>query len=171
MVLGALGAMGCSLVKTEVVKVSGGEAISVEVEHEWPPTGHGGILYLPAEGGAIRITSVGVFLNAKRKLVAVFAFRVKNGGTLNSVLIEDVTDNQAEVLVDDSGPKLDKGDWSASVDLKPITGSCPQWLLSSKESIRIYRFSIAAAKAEKLVIYQAVTYNSRYKEFLVRNLR
>ena len=169
--LGTLGPTGCALVKTEVVKISGGEVVRVKVEHEWPPSGGGGVQYFPSENEALRITKVSVHVNDKRELAAVFAFRVKDGRALNAVLIEDVTDNQAEILVDDSGPKLDKGDWSASVDLKPFSGSWSQWLLSSHESVRIYRFSIVTAQAQKLVIYQAVTYNSRYKEFLVRNLR
>lgn len=163
---------GCAMVTTEGIRISGGETVKVTVERNWPSTGPGGLLFSPSENDTVRITRADFLATGEnRQLTHVFAFRLKDGSAPASVKVEDVSDEQAEILVTDTTPKPGQSFWQEYATPRTLADPHLKWLLSNEDTVRVYRFSIATTAAKNVVLYQAVTYTSRFKSLMVRILR
>lgn len=93
---------------------------------------------------------------AEKKVICRFQFRDENANrTLQSVRVEDVTEEEALVLIDDLAPKLDKQRWVAVT--KPFDATSPEikWVFYIADSVRVYRFTITTADGRKVVMHQA----------------
>ena len=163
--------VGCALIKQESFTISGGKIVSLVVERGWPSPLSGSSMF-PSENEEIRIEEVGAYLiDPKRKeLTYSFRIQVKNGASLTSVKIEDVSDEQAQLLVDDTQPKLTKAEWVGYATPKKLADRNLRWVLSDQDSIRIYRFIVTMNTEKKTVMYQAVTHSRNFKTFLRRVL-
>lgn len=100
----------------------------------------------------------------------VFALVWKDGDLPTSVTVEDVTDVQAVMLVNDRTPRLTNSTWGGRSAILPLNDSHLNWLQATKEAVRIYRFNVATSSGNEFQLDQAVTYSSRYMAFLKRCL-
>ncbi|MCC6820114.1 MAG: hypothetical protein IT579_05220 [Verrucomicrobia subdivision 3 bacterium] len=100
----------------------------------------------------------------------VFALVWKDGDLPTSVTVADVTDARAVILVNDPAPQLTNSTWGGRSAILPLNDSHLNWLQSTEDAVRIYRFNVATISGHEFQLDQAVTYSSRYTAFLKRCL-
>jgi hypothetical protein len=165
---------GCALVKQESFTISNGETVNLLVERGWPTQSSGalGTSMFPSENEGFRIVEIGTYHIDSEKNELTYSFRIqaKNSSSLTSIKIEDVSDEQAQLLVEDSAPKLTKSEWTGYATPKKITDRNLHWIMSDQDSVRIYRFTIITDTKKKTVMYQAIVLSREYKSFLRRVL-
>lgn len=136
---------------TILVPIAGGEKVEVTY-------GRAGPVMVLKNGVQIE-TSILDLSKDKKHLVYVFKFLVKNGATPRRVLVADLTDDPAELIVDDHAPQLTNGHWVAErVDRDPRGDPTLAWLGTVDDSMRIYRFTVTLADGTVVVLDQPVSY-------------
>jgi hypothetical protein len=159
----ALGTLvGCSTIQNETFTISGGESVSL-------PITSGGAA--PTENDFVKMAVAGFLVNgSKGELSYTFGFFVKGSDALSSVAVEDVSDREAELLVDDHSPQLRNHYWTGNAAPRTLSDSNLHWILSDNTSIRIYRVTISTASGHTYKLYQASVYRGEAKPVLRRAL-
>ena len=175
---------GCAATHNEHHVISGGEAINIEVERMHPRIFSPGNLMYPASNEFVEVPhSVGIetALPPGKGVQYSFALKWKNADSPTSVIVEDVTDADAVVLVNDATPQLTNTPWAGSyatifraqrnaphcywVGVSPVLPlSDPHlgWLQTKQDTVRIYRFNVTTASGNSFQLYQAKNYCSGY---------
>lgn len=132
-------------------KIAGGEIVKC-------PTTDGGPL--PAEFGSYKMEDAGPIIekdsDGKRMfMVFTFGMSVKQNAEPNHIKVEDVTDDNALTIVDDTSPKPENGYWKANADPVLITRESVPWLYDTEPTIKIFRITIEDKNSpEKIILYQ-----------------
>jgi hypothetical protein len=146
-----IGLAGCASQAPSVkLRIAGGEKITVDL-------GRGGVV--GGENKDVKIEAAGIVPNATSKQV-VFFFGVvfKTGGVPKSVKVEDVTEDAAVPMIEDSHPKLAGKAWRwSSPPVSPDNISL-RWIHEIDESFRVYRFTIVLSDDRQIVVHHAVFY-------------
>ena len=168
---------GCAFVREEPFAISGGQNVNLTVERPWPRWTDIWVDYLPAENEHFRLDAVGCYpvVGHQGELHYGFSLRLKHGDAPDGITIEDASDAEAELLVEDHAPRfqtpLDQHlpVWSGTSAAQPLAHHNFQWLKTDHESVRIYRFTIVASTGKSETLYQTVNYSHRYKRFIVQH--
>lgn len=140
--------------RTKEYTILGGQTIKAEVRDGMP---------LPAQKAGVVIEGAG-FALGEGKLIWSFDFTSQT--TPTRVVIEDVSGQNAQLLVNDATPKLD-GDHHWSGEAAPLVLSrkdCP-WLFESGDTTKVFRFSVTLlGKSEPVVIFQPAIYSAETKQ-------
>jgi hypothetical protein len=143
-----------------VCPISGGETVTIILTAKGP---------VPAENDDFKVVAAMITPNIEKKqFVYSFGLLAKNGKAPQHVTIEDVSEEKPELLVDDTGTKLDdKQIWKQ--DTAPKTSADPRlgWLYHEGNSPRIYRFTIVTDDGRRLVMHHL----SNYPVFIKVSLR
>jgi hypothetical protein len=129
-----------------VATIAGGEQLRI-------PLNKGGAVM--AKEGSIQILHAGGDVEPnKHQFFYKFAFADSSGSELRSVLVEDVSDEKAVLLVEDLQPKLVERRWDATSrffnrDDEPI-----KWVFYVGDSFRVFRFTVTFADGRKIVLHQ-----------------
>lgn len=135
--------------------VSGGQKIRV-------PLGRGGA-ELTNEGG-VQINTASFTLNADKKIVFVFAFTDSRHRPLRSVRVEDVSDDKPALFVDASSPQVSEtGQWRSESEPLALGDRRLGWLATIPNSLRVYRFTLAFADGQTVVLHQGTLYPAMLK--------
>jgi hypothetical protein len=138
------------------VTVAGGESVRVPIEH-------GAARH--AENSDVKIESAGFVADrAKQEIVFVFGFREKKMEWPRSVTVEDVTGDNAELLLTDTTPRLARdGTWKGTA--APLRKGDPglAWLEKSGDTFKVFRLTIITADGRKLVMFQAAIWGAALK--------
>jgi len=175
---------GCAAIHTEHRVISGGEAIDIEVVRMWPWDFNPGNLMDPASNEFVEVPhSVGIetALPPGKGVQYSFALKWKDADSPTSVIVEDVTDAEAVVLVNDAAPHLTNTPWAGSyatifraprntprcywVGVSPVLQLWDPnlgWLQTKQDTVRIYRFNVTTASGNSFQLYQAKNYCSGY---------
>ncbi len=84
----------------------------------------------------------------------LFAFTDKSGRPPRHVKVEDVTESEPVVLVDDAQPKLEKTLWRAVSEKMGVGDPRLKWVMTVDNAIMIYRFTIVTADGKTVKLYQ-----------------
>jgi len=125
--------------------------------------------FKPAENDRIIVSEPSlqaVNLDGKYYLRWSFALRPKQGAVLSTIRIEDVSDPVPLFLVNDVSPQLDAGQWMENAGLMDLPSASARWLFESKETVRIFRFTMSEPDGQSYVLYQGVRYSPASKEAL-----
>ena len=144
------------------VRISGGERITIDLKN-------GDIV--GAESKEIKVRMGGLVTNAKDKQACyVFILEFKVGDVPQSIKIEDVTDEVAQVFVEDHEPKLDARIWNWKS--APLDGDAKslQWVREIDDSFRVCRFTVVLKDGRKLSQYQSAYYPAFVKARLRKEL-
>ena len=133
-----------------MVPVAGGEKLRV-------PLGRGGVV--PTEENGIRIDSTTLMpTDDKKQAVFGFAFTDAQTRALQSVKVEDISDDAPILIVDDPKPDSVKGRWHTVTRPYDIHEAALKWALQLDKSVRIYRFTAVFADGRKVVLNQGMIY-------------
>lgn len=125
-----------------------------------------------ASGGGVTIERAGLEPNAAAKAVNyVFDLTVSDNRAPRSVIVEDVTsDNEKEVLAEDTRPFVTKGRWHFVTPSRTAAESDLAWILTIEAGMRIYRFTVVTADGRKLVLYEPSEYSGQIKSQIRKTL-
>jgi hypothetical protein len=140
-----------------VCPISGGETVTFVLTPRGPKA---------AENDDFLVVGASIMPNVEKKqFVYSFGLWAKKDKAPKHVTVEDVSEEQIELLVDDAAPKLEsKNVWKQ--DTPPKTAADPRlgWLYHEGNSPRIYRFTIVTDDGRQLVMYQLSIYPVFIKE-------
>jgi hypothetical protein len=111
-----------------------------------------------AKSGNIEIVQAALMpspVREKKEVVYLFAFSDKSPEPAKSVIVEDVSDDSAKLMVEDLHPKFNKGRWVGYSRVFTPNDAALNWLTFLDDSIRVFRFTITSASGEKIVLHQA----------------
>ncbi len=187
---------GCAMIHTESHQVSGGQSVSVEVERMWPGWDSRGFMMMPTRNEHAEVQQVMAFspsqlstniihclLRKDAHLLAsaltfpppqlstnvvqyAFALKWKDAHLPASIKVEDVTDAQPVVLVEDPNPT--STDWEGMSAVLPLNDPNLAWVQSTEDAIRIYCFTVVSSSGEQIRFYQAVNYSYHFTALLRR---
>ena len=100
----------------------------------------------------------------------IFGFFEKKGGIPRRVLVEDVTDDEPTLWVDDRSPILKNGHWEYACPAVAYEEKSLRWLREIDNSVRIYRFTVDQGDGPALVVYEAAIFPSVVKEFIKKQI-
>lgn len=132
--------------------ISGGQTIKCPVTDGGP---------IPADNGTYKIIGAGFGMDKAGKAPVIFFgfnFSVQKSVSLTRVMIEDVTDEKAILLVDDKNPKIESLLWTGKAAEQKISKSTTPWLFDNKPTIKVFRFTISATSSPDAVMYQPAWY-------------
>ncbi len=134
-----------------VCPISGGETVTFVLTPKGPA---------PAENDDFKVVESAVSPGVGQKqFLYVFGLLAKNGKAPKHITVEDVSEENVELLVDDAGPKLDANNiWKQST--LPKTAADPRlgWLHHEGNSPRVYRFTIITDDGRRLVMHHLAIY-------------
>jgi hypothetical protein len=149
---------GCAaamMAKPQEFTILGSEKIMAETERGMP---------LPAEKDGIKI-SVAAFMVGDGKLI--FTFGLTSANELTSVVVEDVTESKASVLVEDNAPTLKNGYWKGNAIPLPLSKSGVPWVFTRGDTTKVFRVTaVPKSESRKLVLYQPAVYSGGTKQKL-----
>ena len=73
-------------------------------------------------------------------------------------------------LIEDSAPKLNKGEWRGAVTNLDLKDRRLGWMTSLDDSVRVIRFTVVLADGRTSVLDQAVSYPGLYKAVIRKAL-
>jgi hypothetical protein len=129
--------------------ISGGERIRV-------PIGNTGVLPTVVDG----VKSEGPVPrpDAQKKLVYYFNLSDRRARPLKSVRVEDVSDAEPILLLDDTHATWTDGRWQGnSAPLGPEDRAM-NWMTTITNTLRVFRFTVTFADGKTLTLYQGAMY-------------
>jgi hypothetical protein len=132
--------------------ISGGQTVKCPVTDGGP---------IPADNGIYKIVGAGFGMDKEGKEPVIFFgfnFSVQKPVPVTRVVVEDVTDEKAVLLVDDNSPKIESLLWTGKAAEQKVSKSTTPWLFDKKPTIKIFRFTISAAGSPATVMYQPAWY-------------
>jgi hypothetical protein len=155
---------GCSSPQMPSLKIrtSSGEKITVDMSR-------GGVV--GPENKDFKISGALLELNAKAKQ-ALYAFGIdfKTKANVKNITVEDVSDEKAQVLVNETNPKVEKGLWRFASPPMGVESRAIAWIYEIDESFRVYLFTITFEDGRKVTQYHATYYPSFSKAMFARRL-
>lgn len=153
------GFAGCAAQAPAVkLRIAGGEKIMVDL-------GRGGVI--EGESKEVKVGVAGFMTNTQaKKGFYVFGLELKTMPALISMKVEDVTDDNVVLLVDDRSPKLAGRIWRWATPLQSPDEKTLRWIQEIDDSFRVYRFTIALSDGRQLVLHHAAFYPAFAKEHM-----
>ena len=126
---------------------------------------------IPDENADVKLLPVSIDLKKEFKAIDYhFSFTEKEGRGLRSVVVEDVSDPKAEILVEDGQPSLQGKDWHGVSGPKLPDDPRLAWLNDPDDTFRIFRYTIVTADGRQIVMYNAAGYLPFAKTYLKKQL-
>lgn len=92
----------------------------------------------------------------QKKISYAFGIHVASSTPPKHVRVEDVSDEQPILLLDDANPQLVKAYWRGQSAWYGVDAPEINWVTFLGESVRVYRFTITAADGRTVVLHQAM---------------
>jgi hypothetical protein len=150
--------VGCTSSSTgRLTPISGGQSVSLARQESG---------FKPAENDRVVITEAGlqtVNLGGNYYVRWAFSIRPKQAAELSAILIEDVTDPVPLLLVNDVAPQQEGGKWTENAGLMELSSTNVRWLSDSKETVRVFKFTIKELDGRSYVLYQGMLYSPAAK--------
>jgi hypothetical protein len=164
---------GCQMAQygtfTREVPLAGGQTEQVQFVHG---------LAVTAENEDFRVGVAGL-RPAGQNIFLLFSIYSKRDALPRRVKVEDVSENGAEVFVDDlhpgflADPNSPGGvtrTWAWQKGPLIATDWRPTWFHDPDESVRLYRFTIVTSDGREEVLDQAMSYPASVKKFILKAL-
>ncbi len=154
---------GCATGDVEMLAtITGGKQLRV-------PIGRGGVE--PAREDGVEVKLASFILNQDKKPIYAFALSDSRARAVRQIRVEDVSDETAVTLVDDTDPKVPaNGTWNR--ETAPIELGDPRlaWLVTISNTLRVYRFTVTFADGRTLVLHQGALFSAHVKEAMRQTL-
>lgn len=120
-----------------------------------------------AKKGSIEVLNASLIPNpnpAEHKHIFLFVFAEADGVPPKSVVVEDVTDRELIVMVDDQAPKLaENNHWRGTSKLLTGEDREVEWLGQLGDTMRVYRFTVTKSDGKQVVLHQGWMIPGRLK--------
>jgi len=148
--LASILAIGCATGEyAYVTTISTGERIQIPLVNGAP---------LPAKKGNLTVMHAGLVPNPNpddKKLKYLFHLEDKSLVPPKAVVVEDVTDDHAILMVEDLAPKFTEARWTGASPLYGGEDPAMAWVGPLGDSTRVFRFTVTAADGSKTTLDQA----------------
>ena len=101
------------------------------------------------------------------QLKYIFGFATKKPAQITHVKVEDITEKQPIVLVDDKEPKIEKNRWSGHSAIMPVTSETTPWMFDKRTTKMIFRITVSTAAADDINLVQPATYSASTKRLML----
>lgn len=143
---------------TEIIAVSGGQNL------RFTRVGAG---FVKAENERFVVDEAGLTTyrtGGKNFVRWQFAIMPKRETAPQEVKIEDVTNDNPVLILEDRAPRIDERRWSRQSDLiRANTQSIP-WLFEFVRTTRVFRITVRETNGKTSVLYQAVLFTPKAKK-------
>ncbi len=145
-------------------KISGGQTVKCPITDAGP---------IPAESGPYKMKVAGFLLHREPDgrnptLTFTFGFEVQKTATLTHVTVEDVSDDKAVLLVDDTNPKVETAYWKGNAAAVGVSKKSTPWVFDKKPTIKIFRLTIDSRDNPEVILYQPAWYPAQSKAQIVQ---
>ncbi|MFT3783908.1 MAG: hypothetical protein QM790_18000 [Nibricoccus sp.] len=163
-VLVLLACSGCVAPEPQArIRIAGGERVVVNLR--------GG----KVEGSQSKFAQVlgaRLMVNAeKHETVYQFGLAFEPGSEPTKIVVEDVTEDHAEVLFKDDKPQLKDSRWITTTAPVDINSPSLKWLHDIDDSFRVYRFSITLRDGQQISLLNAAIYLGFFKTGLMQTIK
>jgi len=135
--------------------ILGGEKITCEVDGKEPAL---------AQKDGIKLQQP-AFVAREGEFAYQFAFDTK--ARVTKIVIEDVTEKSARVLLEATDPKIKKGGWFDITKPVELSKKSLPWIFEPADTTRVYKFSIFVSKSSTpVILYQPVVWDIKAKQYL-----
>ncbi len=152
---------GCTMPdELRPVPISGGRVVDIPIGPNGPRPGRGNgyeVLHAWMSPGT-----------QDREVIYQFALSVPPATNIQSIKVEDISDEQAYLLVEDLHPWQTDRQWT--INTLPIKAEDPRlaFVYNITPSLRVYRFTIIDGTNRRTVLYQTANYSNIFK-FAIRH--
>jgi hypothetical protein len=149
-------------------KISGGQSISAKVVKSVP---------LPAENHIAKIEHAGFHIgpgdDEEQKAYLTWSFIVafKDSIKPTTILVEDVTDEDKILLIQDNAPTLREHKWIKKHIPILVTQDNFRWLYELKDTTRVFRFTFIVDESPEIILHQPALFSSENKLYLRQHVR
>lgn len=99
-------------------------------------------------------------------LAYLFAFVLKQPVQVTRVRVEDLTDKQPVLLVDDRAPKVTGDRWSGRTRAQPMTHGNFPWVFDDFHTKKLFRFTVSTRDQGEISLEQPARFDVAIKEVL-----
>jgi hypothetical protein len=101
-------------------------------------------------------------------LAQIFTFVLKQPIEVTRVRVEDLTDKQPILLVDDRAPKVADKRWTGGTRVVPMTPGNFPWVFDDFATKKLYRITVSTQGQGEISLEQPATYDVAIKKMLRR---
>lgn len=105
----------------------------------------------------------------QKQLRFIFGLLVTDDGTLQRVQIEDVSDEQPILLVDETNPELKDRQWIGRSEWFTLENPAASWVKYLGETFRVYRITATRGNGETVVLHEG-SYTQGFAKAILRRL-
>jgi hypothetical protein len=102
------------------------------------------------------------------QLKYIFGFATKKPGQITRVKVEDITERESIVLVDDKEPKIEKNRWSGHSAITPVTSEKTPWMFDNRTTKMVFRITVSTAESDDKEVVQPATYPASAKKMMLQ---
>ncbi|MBI5770190.1 MAG: hypothetical protein HZA93_20610 [Verrucomicrobia bacterium] len=147
---------GCATGEVEMLAtISGGKQVHV-------PLGRGGVAMTQEDG--VQMSVATFTLTQEKKPIHIFALSDSRKRALRAIRVEDVSDDAALVLVEDTAPTLsDAGVWHRETEAIDPADPRLGWMATISNTLRVYRITVTFADGRTVELLQGALYPAGIK--------
>ena len=97
-----------------------------------------------------------------------FMFALKQPIKIERVRVEDITDRQPVLLVDDRAPKIAKSRWTGDSRVRPLTPEHYPWMFDGKTTKKLFRITVTSSDQGEITLEQPATYEASSKRLMLQ---
>ncbi len=116
---------------------------------------------MEAAGFSVGRSSAGPELNYE------FTFLLKQRIQLTRVKIEDVTDKNVVLLIEDKQPKIKDNRWNGNTPASLVTPTTFPWMYDNKTTKKLFRVSVVTGQHSEMVLTQPATFSASTKRAML----
>jgi TonB family protein len=96
-----------------------------------------------------------------------YQFAIDAGVGVTKIIVEDVSESAARILLEDSSPKVEGGYWMEVSTPMVLSKQNLPWIYERGDTTRVFRFTISiSGKSDPVVLYQPVVWKLEAKKYL-----
>jgi hypothetical protein len=96
-----------------------------------------------------------------------YQFAVETAMSVKKIVIEEVSDSTARVLIEDFAPRIDSGYWMGVTTPIGLSKQSLPWIYERGDTTRVFKFTISISdKSDPIILHQPVVWKLAAKKYL-----
>lgn len=132
------------------IPVAGGGFITIPLTRGGPK---------PGEGGGYKVSAAALHPGkSEREAFYTFGLMTDKQPDLRRVVVNDISDEKPWVLVDETDPKFENGQWKKDTEMLTPEDPRLQWIYQIPMALRVYQFKLTRTNGEEITFNHVVGY-------------